>query len=417
MPNTTPMLNAYALALIAAVNSAAAVAQGERWFRVELLVFANESSTQPEGAATAEQWDATPTLAYPLASRFLVDSDRVKKNEAEFQGESLVDEYGRQIITIIADQSLLEGMDGNRAQTPSPADEAPLTPAPAPLTPVYEGGRPAGVSPSGMPPSGSPLGGVEPAFDGSPRLPTPFVLLSSDYQEFRSKAAKMQRSGRYSLLFHETWVQPVAAEANSLPIVLDHSGDTLEWPRMQGTITFFLSRYLHVQTNLWLNTAGEYLPGNWAMPAAPLGPPSLIIEEQELVNIAAAIGDLPETAVPNASDVLEATGSGAEARSEAETIITAEMSQESVAEGMSGEDPLAPEQDSEVDELIEEEPLVYPYRHAVLLEQTRRMRSNEVHYMDHPLLGVIVKFTPVTAKELGVIAAAQAPSVDSDQTP
>ena len=111
MPNTTTLLNTFALALIVAVNSAAALAQNDRWFRVELLVFANESSIQPEGAAIAEQWDATPTLAYPLASRFLIDSDRVKENEAEFQGESLVDEYGRQIITIVSEQSLLGGVE------------------------------------------------------------------------------------------------------------------------------------------------------------------------------------------------------------------------------------------------------------------------------------------------------------------
>ena len=412
MPNTTTLLNTFALALIVAVNSAAALAQNDRWFRVELLVFANESSIQPEGAAIAEQWDATPTLAYPLASRFLIDSDRVKENEAEFQGESLVDEYGRQIITIVSEQSLLGGLESE-----IPAVEPPPAPVPAPLTPVYEGIRPPGARPPGVPATVAPLGGVEPAVDEAPLLPTPFVLLPSSYQEFRRKAAQMQRSGRYSLLFHESWVQPVSAEANSLPIVLDRSGDTLEWPRLQGTITLFLSRYLHVQSNLWLNTAGEYLPGTWAMPAAPLGPPSLIIEEQELVDIATAIGDLPETAVPNASNVLEVTGSGAEATLEVETIMTTEVLQEGSAEGVPGQDPLAPEQDIEDDELIEEEPLVYPYRHAVLLEQTRRMRSNEVHYIDHPLLGVIVKFTPITAEELAVIAAAQAPSPSSDQTP
>ncbi len=57
---------------------------------------------------------------------------------------------------------------------------------------------------------------------------------------------------------------------------------------------------------------------------------------------------------------------------------------------------------------------VYPYRHAVLLDQTRRMRSNETHYIDHPLLGVVIKFTPITAEDLAAIAARQKPVAGED---
>jgi hypothetical protein len=42
----------------------------------------------------------------------------------------------------------------------------------------------------------------------------------------------------------------------------------------------------------------------------------------------------------------------------------------------------------------------YPYRHAVLLQQQRRMRSNEVHYIDHPLFGLVIKLTPLDADTL-----------------
>ena len=59
---------------------------------------------------------------------------------------------------------------------------------------------------------------------------------------------------------------------------------------------------------------------------------------------------------------------------------------------------------------------VYPYRHAVLVQQKRRMRSNEVHYIDHPLLGAVIKFTPVTADDLAAIAAEQ-PLLPTGQLP
>ena len=163
----------------------------------------------------------------------------------------------------------------------------------------------------------------------------------------------------------------------------------------------YLSRYLHVETNLWLNTAGEYLPGTWQMPAPPLGPPSLIIEEQAPVDIGAAIGELTESAVPGA-----------------EVTMTAPLPMQETGESLLAPDPNEPDKGLEGEELIQVEAPVYPYRHAVLLEQTRRMRSNEIHYIDHPLLGVVIKFTPITAEELDAIAAEQAPLVEEgDQLP
>ncbi len=35
------------------------------------------------------------------------------------------------------------------------------------------------------------------------------------------------------------------------------------------------------------------------------------------------------------------------------------------------------------------------------------MRSTEVHYIDHPLLGVVVKLTPLTGVELEAMARAE----------
>jgi hypothetical protein len=50
---------------------------------------------------------------------------------------------------------------------------------------------------------------------------------------------------------------------------------------------------------------------------------------------------------------------------------------------------------------MEESGPVYPYAHAVLLKQTRRMRSKEVNYIDHPMFGVVVKVTPLSLPEPG----------------
>ncbi len=209
-----------------------AQAQTESLYRVELLVF-----SYPGGGA-AEQWEATPDLAYPESTRALTNA--------------------------------------------TPTD---------------------------------------------PLHPTPFTTLPPAQRELGGKAAEMQRSGRYRILFHEAWVQPMSGESGAVPIVLDRSGDGGEWPPLQGTIKLYMSSDLTLETNLWLNTQGEYLHSAWRMPPPPLAPSS--------------IEPLPQPA-----------GSVADDRT-------------------------------------------YPYRHAVLLKQTQRMRSGEVSYIDHPMLGVVAKISPL----------------------
>lgn len=356
MPKLTARLTTFALAVTAALGSTAAPAQEQRWFRVELVVFANNSPRSQTGAAAPELWDATPTLSYPEASRFLVDPAQVVSNSSKFGGNSVLDEYGRQIISMNPQAS---GNDPAYGQAPAPNAAAivphPAAARPVPPSPVYEGGAAPGAPLAGAPPPLVPNA-----------LPRPFVALPPNYRELSDKVAQMQRSGRYSILFHETWVQALEPEATSLPIVLDRSGDNQQWPQLQGTIKPYLSRYLQVETNLWLNTAGEYLPGTWRMPAPPFGPRSLIIEEEQVVDVAAAVAALPDAGA-----------------------------------AVAGAQEMAP---------------VYPYRHAVLLQQTRRMRSGEVHYIDHPMLGVIIKFTPVTGEQLATIAAAEAGTLGASQS-
>jgi peptidoglycan-binding protein CsiV len=225
-------------------------------------------------------------------------------------------------------------------------------------------------------------------------VPTPFTALPSQQREFRGKAAYMQRRGLYSTLFHQSWLQQVPEQAQSLPIVIDRSGDSGQWPRLQGSVKLYLSRYLHLETNLWLNTHGDYLPGNWQMPAPPLGPPSLVVEDLSIPEPLPGMVAYQDTgaAAPTAQDPVD-TASPTAAGEETAPTTEAAQPEEMVEEV--------------VEEIVEEGP-VYPWRHAVLLQQKRRMRSNEVHYIDHPLLGIVIKITPVSTEELRTYAQAEA---------
>ncbi len=336
MPMPRPLPSLLAL-LLSATLAHGQPGESPRWYKVELLIFAQEG-----GAGDAEQWEATPRLDYPDRYRFLIDPAAVRANSAAYPDRpSSLDEIGRQIIALPPEETQIEDTPGDVA-----AD--------------------ATADATGFPPPSPAEAGEEP-----PLTPTPFVLLPASERTF--PASYMRRSGRYDPLFHGAWYQPIREEELALPIVLDRSGDSGDWPRLQGSVKLYLSRYLHIETDLWLNTRGDYLPGQWQMPAPPLGPPSLIVEE-------------PPDEDPDPMAIgWPATGS----------------------DGFPVADEIMPTPGApDPQEIGIETGPRYPFRHAVLMQQKRRMRSTEVHYLDHPLIGVVVTLTPLTAEELEELAEA-----------
>ena len=89
MAPPVPRMTANTIALPAAAQDPVQ----ERWFKVELMIFSHQAA--PSGS---EQWEPTPALAYPAEFRFLVEPELVAANMAAHPGESVVDEFGRQIV-------------------------------------------------------------------------------------------------------------------------------------------------------------------------------------------------------------------------------------------------------------------------------------------------------------------------------
>jgi len=344
-PLNNPVLHLCILAswLLSAVT---ALAEEERWYRVELLVFSQDS----QAARLSETWEPTPVLQYPENGRFLVDSNAVEELASQYDGSSEVNALGHQTITITLPEPPVDMEPLDSQPIPEPADSTP---------------PPNNIS------EPLPLADLP---EIAATTPSPYLLLPHSELEFRGKAAYMQRTGRYQTLFHETWVQPMFSESESPPIIIDHSGDTDTWPELQGSVKLYLSRYLHIETNLWLNTDGSYLPGQWKMPAPPLGPRSVTVI-------------YPPEPAPDPNEVVLV---------DALPVIDSmmEVGEEEEVEAV----PLGP---------------VYPWRHAIVLQQERRMRSTEVHYIDHPMMGVVVKISPLTKEELQERADSEAVQADA----
>ena len=322
-----------ALLLYLSGGDALAQSADERWYKVELLAFTRDT------ANGGEYFEPRPVLAYPSAARFLHFPERILNVEARFPNRTSVDEFGRILVAPRAAYKQPKAQNTFTARLPPAEARAAIGSSTDEIT----------------------VGDL-------PLRPTAFVALTANYKELGAAALRLSRQGGYHVQFHETWLQPIAARSEALPLVLDSSGDAGQWPVLQGSVLLYRSRYLHIETNLWRNTSGSGLPPLWRMPAPPLGPLQLVVEKAAKK----ATGLPPLWQEP------------------------AEIQQAAAA-------PPVLRQSAEVQEL---DP-VYPYRHAIALKLKRRMRRNELHYLDHPAMGVVLKITALDEDILDTMAESE----------
>lgn len=340
------------LVLAVALTGAQALRAAQSdWYQVELLIVEQPAA----GGAGGEAWPPYPTLGYPEDGRFLVAPGQLQERLQAHPGAlaSKLDARGRQVLQLPpltaayqAPRQLPEAADIPPAAEGTLSDEMPVSSG-ASATPE----QPGTVEDESGNDTASSDEDQEP-----PRLPVSHALLPASEHEFRGKAAYMARNGGYRILFHERWWQPIPEGQTLRPIILDHSGDGGSWPRLQGSISLSRSRFLHLSTRLWLNTDGESFPENWRMPSPPRGPASLLLDRTDARALTwlLAPGVLPPAVDRQLFPPLPARA----------------------------------------------EPPEWPWQHAITLEQQRRMRSGEVHYLDHPRLGLIIKLTPLERETL-----------------
>ncbi len=142
--------------------------------------------------------------------------------------------------------------------------------------------------------------------------------------EFNGVVGSLQRSGGYRVLLVKSWRQPGLEREQSVPVLIQGGDRFGQHRHLEGTVRLVLSRYLHLETDLWLGNYVQQSP---------------LLEE--------------DNQTPSPSLVVEgSTDMGAPA-------------------------------------------LQFVPSHLVRLLETRRMRSKELHFIDHPNLGVIAKVIPL----------------------
>jgi len=303
-------------------------ADGPNWYRVEVLVFADRDV----GAGTEETWPLLPVLEYP---RTFV---RVEHGPVRTRADA-----PRRLVPL--EEQLPPG---------SSFDLAAETPVEQLLADFEYRRR-----------WKKPDIELEPLFELD--VPLAFRLLDESDMEFAGRRRRLDRDLR--VLLHRSWLQPVLERERSTPVLID-GGDIRDgFPELQGSLLLYSARYLHLETRLWLNTNGDYLDYPWRMPPPPPPP-----EKEELPPIAPfAVNPPADWLVP-------------------EPIATGEMPAMQAGEKRAeenGDESETPWTEAQVRAFLDEP--AYPFRHAVALRQQRRMRGGELHYLDHPMIGLIIK--------------------------
>ncbi len=327
----------------------------ERWYQVELIVF----SRRPNGDInTPEHKRRDVKLAYPdkwiqvqsvdeylelqqtlterqrtlaAANQFFTTDDTSLETETEVEGEAVDFENGQ-------DSPPIEALE------PDFSEDTDIQPE----TSAYDE--------PGLPLGDENLEEKDPLVVQREALldSQAYLFLPQEQRELELQADSLRNEG-YRVLFHQSWRQAPKEHSQAPALLIQGGGQFGEHRELEGSITISIARYLHLNTDLWLSEfeanygQGEQQSSLKGWPELPKVPS--LLDKGEQFAISAVTNDWQEP-----SGFFNTISSG-----------------------------------NEYDAII-----AHPYltSQVVQLKQKRRMRSKELHYIDHPSLGLVIKLTP-----------------------
>jgi hypothetical protein len=314
--------------------------QEPKWYQVEVIIFERLPGNQ---AGDTEAWPKDIELAYPANWQKLI-----------------APEQAMEMVAALEEKMTPAG----QAEKNAARDETIL--AAVPQTDATSEGQAIAV-PEGQNAMESELSEPLPPILNTGALPElAFVKLPEAKRTLNESKNAIARDRALRVLFHEAWRQPIVS-AEDAPAIIISGGNTYgDHAELEGTLRLSVSRYLHLNTNLWhthfIPNYGQE-PEHWpTVPPVPVRVPERNAAPEELES---------ETAVQVVGE-------------EGDALWRFDLT--------------APIDD--YTNLIDQPFLI---QEIITLRQTRRMRSGELHYIDHPRLGLLIKvdpYKPEPAKEV-----------------
>lgn len=195
----------------------------------------------------------------------------------------------------------------------------------------------------------------------------PFTLLKRDQLQLADSARGIQRDSNLRVLFHQAWRQPMVSLERAPAIIVTGGEKMDEHYELEGSVTFSVSRYLHMHTNLWLTefeaNYGQAI-GQW--PPLPKQPPKPGEVTDNELSVDVRLSDPQPVLSPwnTTGNTYNTNGTDYNLDQRSETFQLNNYG------------------------YLSQQPFVT--KNIVALQQQRRMRSDELHYVDHPRLGILV---------------------------
>lgn len=184
---------------------------------------------------------------------------------------------------------------------------------------------------------------------------SPIMVL--DTLEFANTVERFAYRSDIEVIWHQAWVEALDTAETAYPHEITGQIEKENFRiDLSGTISLYRSRFIHIQPDLEVNQEIFTIPDD-----AP---------------VADDITETPEETTPESAVQMGQMNSQPEMTS---PVMIESLTQESTPSPA-----------------MKVEPEWIPLR-AAKIERSRRMRSDEVHYLDHPLLGIVVKVSPWVA--------------------
>ena len=194
---------------------------------------------------------------------------------------------------------------------------------------------------------------------------TPPVTLLDDL-EFANAVNRFGYRSDMKVVWHQAWIEELQDSANAYDHEVTASYEEENFRiDISGSFNLYRSRYIHIRPDLEVDQLIFTIPAD-----APLS-----------------------------GETTENTEEGAMTMAVTSDTISDNIGNSDALPGVEGQMTiLPPDQGITNEPVAEPEPEWIPLR-AAKIERSRRMRSGEVHYLDHPLVGMVVKVTPYEVPE------------------
>lgn len=202
----------------------------------------------------------------------------------------------------------------------------------------------------------------------------PRLLKARNHSQFilDDEAAKLSK--HYRVIFHQAWQQTFTA-TDKAPFIVINGGDTFDnRTELGGSVRLSINKFIHLDTNLWYAKFAPNLGQTQQWPMPPLTPAS---------QIAPISDENPKWQMTN----LETPTLGITAEA-----INEVGGQQFQYEGLSASN-------NGFSSALEERFDFLPET-VYSLKQSRKLRSKELHYIDHPRFGIILRIDPISYEEV-----------------